>query len=73
MADEHSVQLASAILDELTDRMNREIKLGKGFDNDSVMWLVKAWTDFIAQLMKWMSMSPDEVMKTVVTNMDRSA
>ena len=160
MADEHSVQLASAILDELTERLNAEIKLGKGFDNNSVMWLIKAWTkvgilthgpgfhrkasgyyvmnrapdpspgkrsrvllsaleafetvldrdgttegdffqradvamrdfvweyrqavtgrtdrgrseaDFVAQLMKWMSLSADEVMKAVVTNMDRSA
>jgi hypothetical protein len=160
MADQHSVQLASAILDEITDRLNAEIKLGKGFDNDSVIGLVKAWTkvgilthgpgfhrqasayyvmkrdpapspgkrshvllsaleafetvldrdgttdgdffqradramldfvweyrkavtgrtdrgkseaDFVAQLMKWMSLSSDEVMKAVVTNMDRSA
>ena len=29
--------------------------------------------DFVAQLMKWMSLSADEVMKAVVTNMDRSA
>ena len=159
MADEHSVQLASAILDELTTVLNEDIKLGKGFDNDSVMWLIKAWTkvgmythgnsfhrkaaayyvmkrdpapspgkrsrtllsaleayesvlersgttegdfferadkamldfvweyrkavtgrtdrgkseaDFVAQLMKWMSLSDDEAMQAVVTNMDRS-
>ena len=159
MADEHSVQLASAILDELTERLNAEIKLGKGFDNNSVMWLIKAWTkvgilthgpnfhrqasayyvmnrapnpspgkrshvllsaleafetildrdgttegdffhradqamldfvweyrqkvagrtdrgrseaDFVAQLMRWMSLSDDQVMTEVVTNMDRS-
>jgi hypothetical protein len=44
MADEHNVELASAILDELTTVLNEDIKLGKGFDNDSVMWLIKAWT-----------------------------
>ena len=44
MADEHNVEVASAILDELTDRLSVEIKLGKGFDNDSVMGLIKAWT-----------------------------
>ena len=44
MADEHSVQLASAILDELTTRLNSVIRSSQGFDNNSVMWLVKAWT-----------------------------
>src|ERR1035441_6172607 len=44
MADEHNVELASAILDELTTVLNDDIKLGKGFDNDSVMGLIKAWT-----------------------------
>src|ERR1035438_7521591 len=160
MADEHSVEVASAILDELTTELSADIGRGQGFDNDSVMWLIKAWTkvgmlthgkafhrqsaayyvmkreptpspgkrshtllaaleafetvldrngttdgdffqradramldfvweyrkavtgrtdrgkseaDFVAQLMKWMSLSSDEVMKAVVTNMDRSA
>jgi hypothetical protein len=44
MADEHSVELASAILDELTTVLNGDITRGQGFDNDSVMWLIKAWT-----------------------------
>jgi hypothetical protein len=44
MADEHSVQLASAILDELTTVLNAEIRRGQGFDNDSIMGLIKAWT-----------------------------
>ena len=159
MADEHSVELASAILDELTTVLNGDIRSGKGFDNKSVMWLIEAWTkvgmlthgngfhrksaayyvmkgdptptsdkrsrtllsameayesvlersgatdgdffqradramldfvweyrkrvsgstergkseaDFVAQLMRWMSLSDDQVMKEVVTNMDRS-
>ena len=160
MADQHNTELASAILDELTDRLNGDIRAGMGFDNNSVMWLIKAWTkvgilthgpgfhrqasayyvmkrepapahgkrshtllsaleayenvveqngitdgdffrradqalldfvweyrkqvtgrtdrgkseqDFVAQLMKWMSLSPDQVMEQVVTNMDRGA
>ena len=160
MADEQNVALASAILDELTSRLNAEIRSSQGFDNNSVMWLIKAWTkvgvlthgagfhrkasayyvmkrdptpstgkrsrtllsalesyesildrsgttdgdffqradqamldfvweyrkavtgrtdrgrseaDFVAQLMTWMSQSADQVMKAVVTNMDRSA
>ena len=44
MADAHSVELASAILDELTTRLNSIIKSSLGFDNNSVMWLIKAWT-----------------------------
>ena len=44
MADEHSVQMASAILDELTTLLNAEIRAGQGFDNNSVMALIKAWT-----------------------------
>ena len=44
MADEHNVELASAILDELTTVLNADIRRGQGFDNDSVMWLIKAWT-----------------------------
>ena len=44
MADEHNVELASAILDELTTVLNGDITRGQGFDNDSVMWLIKAWT-----------------------------
>jgi hypothetical protein len=43
MPDEHSKELASAIMDELTTVLNADIKAG-GFDNDSVMWLIKAWT-----------------------------
>ncbi len=44
MADKHNVELASAILDELTTELSADIKRGQGFDNDSVMWLIKAWT-----------------------------
>jgi len=44
MADRHNVELASAILDELTTVLNADIRRGQGFDNDSVMWLIKAWT-----------------------------
>jgi hypothetical protein len=44
MADEHNVELASAVLDELTTVLNGDIRRGQGFDNDSVMWLIKAWT-----------------------------
>ena len=160
MADQHNLEVASAILDELTDRLNADIRGGKGFDNNSVMWLIKAWTkvgirthgpgfhrqasayyvmkrdptpapgkrshtllaaleayenvlerngitdgdffqradramldfvweyrkqvtgrtdrgkseqDFVAQLMKWMSLSADQVMQEAVTAMDRSA
>ena len=159
MADEHSVEVASAILDELTTELSADIGRGQGFDNDSVMWLIKAWTkigmlthgkafhrqsaayyvmkrdptpspgkrsrtllvaleafetvldrdgttegdffqhadramldfvweyrkavtgrtdrgkseaDFVAQLMKWMSLSDDQAMQEEVTNMDRS-
>ena len=159
MADKHNVELASAILDELTTVLNADIRRGQGFDNDSVMWLIKAWTkigmlthgkafhrqsaayyvmkrdptpspgkrsrtllvaleafetvldrdgttegdffqhadramldfvweyrkavtgrtdrgkseaDFVAQLMKWMSLSDDQAMQEEVTNMDRS-
>ena len=160
MADEHSVAHASAILDELTDRLNAEIRSNQGFDNHSVMGLIKGWTkvglltqgsgfhkktmayyvmkreptpspgkrsrallsaleayesvlersgttdgdffnradqgmlnfvceyrkavtgrtdrgrseaDFVAQLMKWMSLSEEQVMNEVVANMERSA
>ena len=44
MPDEHSIELASAIMDELTTVLNADIKRGEGFDNDSVLWLLKAWT-----------------------------
>ena len=44
MADKHSVEVASAILDELTTELSADIGRGQGFDNDSVMWLIKAWT-----------------------------
>jgi len=160
MADKHNIEIAMMVLDELTTRLNNEIRAGQGFDNDSVMWLIKAWTkvglythgpgfhkrasayyvmsrepspatgkrskvllaaldaylsvlqnsgitggdffqradqamldfvweyrkavkgrtdrgkserEFVAQLMKWMSLSEQQVMEEVVTNMDRSA
>jgi hypothetical protein len=160
MADQHNIDVAVAILDELTSRLNTVIRSGVGFDNNSVMWLIKAWTkvglrtrgpgfhrkasayfvmkrepspasgkrslvllsaleayetmvgkqgitdgdyfqradkamldfvweyrkavtgrtdrgkseqEFVAQLMRWMSLSEDQVAKEVVTNMDRSA
>ncbi|HEY1336179.1 MAG TPA: hypothetical protein VGF59_01650 [Bryobacteraceae bacterium] len=44
MADQHDVEVAIDILDELTTRLNGIIKSGAGFDNNSVMWLIKAWT-----------------------------
>jgi hypothetical protein len=44
MADEHNVQVASEILDELTTLLNAEIRANQGFDNNSVMALIKAWT-----------------------------
>ncbi len=43
MADQIQKDLAVASLDELTERLAKAIKNG-GFDNASVIWLVKAWT-----------------------------
>jgi hypothetical protein len=44
MADQYSIDAAVLILDEFTNRLNIIMRSGAGFDNDSVMWMIKAWT-----------------------------
>ncbi len=43
MAEQIQKDMAVAILDEVTERLSRMVKQG-GFDNASVIWLIKAWT-----------------------------
>lgn len=43
MATQHDKDIAVMILDELTTRLSNNIREG-GFNNDSVMWLIQAWT-----------------------------
>jgi len=43
MADRYDIEIAAAILDELTSRLNANIKSG-GFNDEAVLWLIKAWT-----------------------------
>ncbi len=43
MADQIQKDLAVATLDEITERLAKSIKNG-GFDNATVIWLIKAWT-----------------------------
>jgi hypothetical protein len=46
MGDDTKLGIAIADLDELIDALQADIKSG-GFDNDSVMWLIKAWTKVV--------------------------
>ena len=39
-----NVDIATTYLDELTTALKSDIDSGEGFDNKSVMWLIKAWT-----------------------------
>ncbi len=43
MATQQDKDVAASILDELTTQLNNNIRSG-GFNHDSVMWLIKAWT-----------------------------
>jgi hypothetical protein len=43
MADQIQKDIAVATLDEVTERLAKIMKNG-GFDNASVIWLIKAWT-----------------------------
>lgn len=43
MASQFDIEVALATLDLLTARLKGNITKG-GFDNNSVMWLIKAWT-----------------------------
>ena len=43
MASQQDKDIAVMILDDLTTRLNTNIREG-GFNNDSVIWLIKAWT-----------------------------
>jgi hypothetical protein len=43
MASQQDKDIAVMILDELTTRLSNNIREG-GFNNDSVMWIIKAWT-----------------------------
>lgn len=42
MATQFDIEVAIATMDELTTRLRANIRSG-GFDNNSVMWLIKAW------------------------------
>ena len=42
MPSKQDIEIASAILDEITTRLHSDMHRG-GFTNDSVIWLIKAW------------------------------
>jgi hypothetical protein len=43
MASEFDKAVAAAVLDQMSNRLAASMQSG-GFNNDSVMWLIKAWT-----------------------------
>lgn len=43
MASNAQAEIAAAMLEELTSFIERRIKHG-GFDNESVIWMIKVWT-----------------------------
>jgi hypothetical protein len=46
MANYKNIDIATEDLDELIDQLETNIKNG-GFNNDNVIWLIKAWTKVI--------------------------
>ncbi len=44
MLDQYAVEIGITFLDEFTSTLLSDTRSGKGFDNKSVMWLIKAWS-----------------------------
>ena len=44
MPSEFEIEVAIAVMDLLTNRLNATVKKGEGFDNDTVIFMIKTWT-----------------------------